>query len=902
MSELNIPVDQIFLAPNLGKTAGILKWRIENKQVVQCPNADGNFYTGDAYIVLVTVKNNSKIENTIHFWLGEDCSTDESGIAAYKSVELSVALGGSATQYRECQGNESTLFASFFKNSGGIHYLAGGVDSGFNHVERDSWPTRLLHIKGKRNVRVFEEAVSNKSLTQDDVYVLDMGLNIYLWYGPNSNRYEKTKALEVVTHLNNDQRGGRAKFVRVTEDDPMNAEFWSALGGYLDASSVPLGDSDDTIQAFAPNALLRVSGESVSDTQIEEVHLENGKMTKDMLNSSYVFIIMSQGNIFIWVGRQSSFYSKMHATTIASNYALSKGLSRDVKITRVAEGSEPGAFTSCFAVWIPQMSYKRLANIASNLEEHDIDVAALLARKAKSEKSVDDGSGKVEVFVVKDFNLEPISQNYYGEFFGGDSYVIVYTHLVNGKERGIVYFWQGNDSSADERATSALMAKEISDKRFHGAATQVRITQGKEPSHFRSIFKGLMIIHEGGNASGFGNRSDQDSKDVDGVALFHVKNTNNSNAYGVQVPEKASELNGEDCFVLVTPATTYCWAGNGADETEKVTAQAIANKLSNNYLNAGGRALVNVTEGNEDDDFWAFLGGKAPYAEFSPGVPPPRPARLFEASTAKGVFNVEEIDNFTQDDLCNDDVYLLDMYTQLFVWIGGGSTEEERQKASEIAQNYVSHATDGRDKGISITTVYAGFEPAMFTQHFLPWDPAYAEKRSFKDPYSVKLAAMQAAEKANADARANAEPTRRASVKDPLEERRAALQAAEEKKRADILMANEAIAAADAAAIKDPLAERRAALKAAEDKKRADLLAEHEKNEKVVQAVVFDSPAGKKYSLAELQGKVAGVDPSKKEDYLSDADFQTVFSMGRSEFSAQPAWKTKAAKQKAGLF
>jgi hypothetical protein len=29
------------------------------------------------------------------------------------------------------------------------------------------------------------------------------------------------------------------------------------------------------------------------------------------------------------------------------------------------------------------------------------------------------------------------------------------------------------------------------------------VTQGKEPAHFRPIFKGKMIVFSGGNASGF---------------------------------------------------------------------------------------------------------------------------------------------------------------------------------------------------------------------------------------------------------------------------------------------------------------------------------------------------------------------------------------------------------------
>ncbi len=91
------------------------------------------------------------LERHIFFWLGKNSSQDEQGVAAYKTVELDMSLGGEPIQHREVQGGESDEFLSLFKC---VRYLEGGVATGFKHVDRDAFTTRLLQIKGRRNIRV----------------------------------------------------------------------------------------------------------------------------------------------------------------------------------------------------------------------------------------------------------------------------------------------------------------------------------------------------------------------------------------------------------------------------------------------------------------------------------------------------------------------------------------------------------------------------------------------------------------------------------------------------------------------------------------------------------------------------------------------------------------------------
>ena len=86
----------------------------------------------------------------------------------------------------DVRGVRGELFLSYFKKTG-LQYKAGGVASGFAHVDRDSYPTRLLHCKGKRTVRCHEVAVSSASLNTGDVFILDVGLTLFVWNGYTSH-------------------------------------------------------------------------------------------------------------------------------------------------------------------------------------------------------------------------------------------------------------------------------------------------------------------------------------------------------------------------------------------------------------------------------------------------------------------------------------------------------------------------------------------------------------------------------------------------------------------------------------------------------------------------------------------------------------------------------------------
>ena len=115
------------------------------------------------------------------------------------------------------------------------------------------------------------------------------------------------------------------------------------------------------------------------------------------------------------------------------------------------------------------------------------------------------------------------------------------------------------------------------------------------------------------------------------------------NTSATQVPEVCTSLNSDDCFVLVTPGTVFCWEGSGCTADESAVATNVATILAGDFLGTGGRAVVSVKEGSEPEEFWNTLGGKGEYAQHAPGEMPPADPRLFWCSTATGTFKVEEV-------------------------------------------------------------------------------------------------------------------------------------------------------------------------------------------------------------------------------------------------------------------
>jgi len=264
----------------------------------------------------------------------------------------------------------------------------------------------------------------------------------------------------------------------------------------------------------------------------------------------------------------------------------------------------------------------------------------------------------------------------------------------------------------------------------------VRVVQNKEPNHFYALFKGKFIVRSGGKASGFKNVSAVDTESKSDNQLFHVKGTNEYNTRAVQVPEVSASLNSGDVFILLTPRTEYLWYGTGANKEERNHGKSISKMMKES------RNILEVEEGKEADAFWTALGGKTEYVTSKELPEAAHDPRLFQGSNATGRFKLDEIFNYAQDDLTPDDVFILDTYNEVWVWVGVEANENEKKEAFTAALDYVANAPDGRSADTPVMRVDCGREPPLFTCHFIGWDNDHFSK----DPYIAKLMELKGVE------------------------------------------------------------------------------------------------------------------------------------------------------------
>ncbi|MFX1483173.1 MAG: hypothetical protein ACFFCP_08290 [Promethearchaeota archaeon] len=193
----------------------------------------------------------------------------------------------------------------------------------------------VYHIQKGRLVKMRDPGAFGRG----DCYLVDAGMKIYLWIGPNSSVDEKflTAASAV---MKDTSREGKADIDRI-EGGNEPAEFKVLFDDFTLTDEDTEGILRKVQMETHEHKLWRVHRES-DDTLFVEVDL-----SRDSLKSDDVFLLDAWDSIFVWRGKNATAREKFDGTILARRYDAERVGVQEIEL--IEEGQEPQEFLKSFS-------------------------------------------------------------------------------------------------------------------------------------------------------------------------------------------------------------------------------------------------------------------------------------------------------------------------------------------------------------------------------------------------------------------------------------------------------------------------------------------------------------------------------------------------------------------------
>jgi gelsolin len=336
----------------------------------------------------------------------------------------------------------------------------------------------------------------------------------------------------------------------------------------------------------------------------------------------------------------------------------------------------------------------------------------------------------LQIWRIKNFQVDSWPRERTGSFYDGDSYIVLHTFKKTPDAKSFSYdlhFWLGQNTSQDEAGTAAYKTVELDDH-LHGKPVQYREVQGQESRRFLTYFPRFITL-QGGVATGFHHVSEPPPLNISKLYKISITRTPGGHPSLVvrEVPASADSLVEGDVYVLDKGRHILQYNTKGSTGQEKFKAAEFAQSLVHDRESKSDVAVY-----DEDGHANVFL------REFGQGVTlrkadTPKettaktPPIVFRISDATGVATFEKVEPATRTSLSSQDVFLVDhsaydtTHPAIFIWIGTASSLNERRLSLQYAQHYLydkqSKATESTI--VRVTTPIIKMQEGEETPEFL---------------------------------------------------------------------------------------------------------------------------------------------------------------------------------------
>ena len=361
-------------------------------------------------------------------------------------------------------------------------------------------------------------------------------------------------------------------------------------------------------------------------------------------------------------------------------------------------------------------------------------------RSAQTEPAWNDGKvGQVaglHIWRIENFEVITWPHDKAGEFYDGDSYIVLHSYKVGNKDREEklchdIFFWLGSKTSQDEAGTAAYKTVEL-DEFLHGAASQHREIQESLSSQFLALFPKLKIL-SGGVRSGF-RHVDRDTRPEAINTLLRIfKHPPGARTASLVVHEVEpiwQSLDEEDVFVLDAGSTKiWVWQGKSCSPMEKAKAAQVVHDMTLakhidvevlSQAESRSRLVVDLL-GGKDADYASLQCPRPIKSSQKLATESRRPQRLYRFSDESGrmSFNlVKDGQSIRRQDFDGNDVFVFDNGTAIWVWRGLKASKAEKSMWIKVVQMYVRQLQERQEGGevhlAPVATVLEGNESPAF--------------------------------------------------------------------------------------------------------------------------------------------------------------------------------------------
>uniref|UniRef100_A0A8D0UCH8 FLII actin remodeling protein n=1 Tax=Sus scrofa TaxID=9823 RepID=A0A8D0UCH8_PIG len=241
------------------------------------------------------------------------------------------------------------------------------------------------------------------------------------------------------------------------------------------------------------------------------------------------------------------------------------------------------------------------------------------------------------IWQIENFVPVLVEEALHGKFYEADCYIVLKTFLDDsGSLSWAIYYWIGGEATLDKKACSAIHAVNL--RNYLGAECRtVREEMGDESEEFLQVFDSDISYVEGGTASGF--YTVEDTHYV--TRMYRVYGKKNIKLE--PVPLKGASLDPRFVFLLDRGLDIDVWRGAQATLSSTTKARLFAEKINKNERK--GKAEISLlVQGQEPPEFWEVLGGEP--AEIKKHVPddfwPPQP-KLYKVGLGLGYLELPQI-------------------------------------------------------------------------------------------------------------------------------------------------------------------------------------------------------------------------------------------------------------------